>query len=77
MKLPNAKEISIPKKQLVKMMRSIEKVDDESPISFEFILVALFPNVWKNIQATIQEAYNIGFKEGFSQGELYADKEPS
>lgn len=65
--------MSVPKKQMVKMMRAIEKVPEDELISVEFVLTALFPTMWKNMQESLQYAYDTGFKEGYTQGELNAD----
>lgn len=49
-----------------RMIASIEQnVNDENlELSFEFILVALFPNCWNNIQRELNRQYTLGYISG-------------
>lgn len=63
----------VPKRQLVKMMRAIEKVDDDQMVSLEFVLTALFPTVWNNVQKALQHCYDEGFRDGMTQAEAFQE----
>lgn len=53
-----------------RMIASIEQnVNDENlELSFEFILVALFPNCWNNIQRELNRQYTLGYINGTKEG---------
>lgn len=67
----NSKEIesiNVSKLQIEKMYKAIKNLPEETPISFEFILTALFPTVWDNIQKTMRDYYTKGYIEGLKEG---------
>lgn len=49
-----------------RMIFAIEKdIPDQDPeLSFEFVLIALFPNCWNNIKAEINRQYTLGYIDG-------------
>lgn len=54
-----------------KMVSSIEQnVNEENlALSFEFILIALFPDCWNNIQAELNRQYTLGYIAGIKENQ--------
>lgn len=64
---------AIPLRRLRKITEQFKGMDNDTPISFEFIMTAFFPTVWENIQNYCRLNFEEGFKAG--RGDLnYEDK---
>lgn len=51
-----------------KVAKAIENLKDEDTVTLEFILTALFPTVWKNIQKYSNDCYTNGYLAGLRDG---------
>ena len=51
-----------------KLAKAIENLTDEDTVTLEFILTALFPTVWKNIQKYSNDCYTSGYLAGLKDG---------
>ena len=60
--------IKVPKKRIMSMAKAVEQFSDDTPISFEYVLMALFPSVWTNIQEALKDAYTKGYIQGKEEG---------
>lgn len=54
----------IPLAQLRKVTDKLSELPDDTPISLEFVLTALFPSVWENIQQYSNDCYTAGYIQG-------------
>lgn len=55
--------------QMGSVRRFVEKfknLDDNTPITFELILTAFFPNAWHNIQKYSNDCYMEGYMKGLN-----------
>lgn len=59
---------TVPARQVRKMAKAIETLKDEDTVSLEFVLTALFPTVWKNIQKYSNDCYTSGYLAGLKDG---------
>ena len=59
---------TVPARQVRKLAQAIEKLKDEDPITLQFVLTALFPTVWKNIQKYSNDCYTSGYLAGLKDG---------
>ena len=50
--------------QLRKIVKKLNKLDDNADITFEFLLTALFPSVWSSIQEEMRKQYTCGYLQG-------------
>lgn len=50
--------------QLRKIVKNLNKLDDNADITFEFLLTALFPSVWSSIQEEMRKQYTRGYLQG-------------
>ena len=50
--------------QLRKIVKKLNKLDDNADITFEFLLTALFPSVWSSIQEEMRKQYTRGYLQG-------------
>lgn len=50
--------------QLRKIVKNLNKLDDNTDITFEFLLTALFPSVWSSIQEEMRKQYTRGYLQG-------------
>ena len=50
--------------QLRKIVKKLNKLDDNADITFEFLLTALFPSVWGSIQEEMRKQYTRGYLQG-------------
>lgn len=50
--------------QLRKIVKKLNKLDDNADITFEFLLTALFPSVWSSIQEEMRNQYTRGYLQG-------------
>lgn len=55
--------------KLRKLAASMKDKPDDTPLSFEFILLAFFPTVWSNIQSAFQNYYTQGYIAGLKENE--------
>lgn len=47
-----------------KVLKKMENLPDKTEITFEFLLTALFPSVWYNIQEEMRNQYTKGYLQG-------------
>lgn len=59
---------TVPARQVRKLVQAIEKLKDEDPVTLQFVLTALFPTVWKNIQKYSNDCYTSGYLAGLKDG---------
>lgn len=60
--------VSIPLLQLRKLTNRLENFPDDTKISFEFVLTALFPSIFENVKKFGTEQFMKGYNEGFHDG---------
>lgn len=63
------KETGVPAVYLADLEKLVERTrkhvgEENVEISFEYILVALFPTAWKNIQSALCRQYTLGYIQG-------------
>lgn len=68
-------KIVVPLQQLRKIMDKLKTYPDDTEIKFEFLLTALFPSVWNNIQEEMNRQYTQGYIQGKKDSEN--EKNPS
>lgn len=54
--------------QLRKLTNKLVEFNDETQISLELVLSALFPLVWDNIKAFGSDCYTQGYLKGLEEG---------
>ena len=54
--------------ELAKRIRNVSGEED-TEISFEFIIASLFPTSWKNIQAALSHQHTLGYIQGQKDAE--------
>ena len=54
----------IPLSHLRKLVRNMSKSPDDMHITFEFLMTACFPSIWKTIQDYMKDCYTAGYKAG-------------
>lgn len=59
---------TIPISRLRKVVEKTALLPDDRRITLEFVLVALFPTVWKNIEKYAKDCYTSGYKQGLEDG---------
>lgn len=64
----NFEEITVEKRKIEKMLKSLEELDGSAQIKLSYILIALFPTVWNNIQSALKDSYTKGYLQGYLQG---------
>ena len=64
---------TVPLSQLRKVVSRTSALDDDTEISLQFILTALFPTVWKNIQKYANDCYTNGYVAGLKDKEKNED----
>ena len=64
---------TVPLSQLRKVVSRTSALDDDTEISLQFILTALFPTVWKNIQKYANDCYTNGYLAGLKDKEKNED----
>lgn len=63
---------NMPTVQLASLRKVVERLKDQEDtfeLSLEFVLVALFPNVWKNVQKYGNDCYTRGYIRGLKENE--------
>lgn len=61
-------------KKIRKMTQVLSKMEDDDEISFDFVLMGLFPKVWDNIQLWGSDMYTKGYIEGLKEAKNNEDK---
>lgn len=56
--------VKVPRKQITKLAKSVERYEANMPISLEYVLTFLFPSVWNNMQRSLQDQYTKGYLDG-------------
>ena len=64
-----SKETGVPSVYLSDLEKLVERTkihvgDENIEVSFEYILTALFPTSWKNIQTELSRQYTLGYIQG-------------
>ena len=59
---------TVPARQVRKLAQAIENLKDEDTVTLQFVLTALFPTVWKNIQKYSNDCYTSGYLAGLKDG---------
>ena len=54
----------VPAKDVRHLVEVIKNMDDNDPVTLQFLLVALFPNVWNNIKQYATDCYTNGYIQG-------------
>ncbi len=54
----------IPLSRLRHITKKMKHFNDETPLSFEFIMTAFFPTVYNNIKAQLNKQYTLGYIQG-------------
>ena len=54
--------------KLAKRIRNVSG-EENTEISFEFIIASLFPTSWKNIQTALNHQYTLGYIQGQKEAE--------
>ncbi len=72
-------KITVKYGKLRKMMKMLKKTNpnDDTDVSFEFIVGSCFPNILENIKAEIRNQYTIGYTQGLKEGKHKEEKENS
>ena len=72
-------KITVKYGKLRKMMKMLKKTNqnDDTDVSFEFIVGSCFPNILENIKAEIRNQYTIGYTQGLKEGKQKEEKENS
>ena len=60
---------TVPLLQLRKLTNGLKEHDDNTEISLQLVLTALFPTVWKNIQKYSNDCYTSGYLAGLKEGQ--------
>ena len=78
--MENEEKVNIEIKDYVELSRArniIEKFkdkEDDTKLSFEFIMASFFPTIWENIQNTLKGAYTTGYINGLNDAVDNGDK---
>lgn len=66
MDLPNIDKSmpTVPVAQLRKLTNKLKDYSDDTQITFQLVLTALFPTVWSNIQKYSNDCYMKGYLQG-------------
>ena len=72
--MENKKETGVPSVYLSDLEKLVERTknhvsEENTEISFEFILTALFPTSWNNIQSALSQQYTLGYIQGQKDAE--------
>ena len=72
--MENKKETGVPSVYLSDLEKLIERTkshvgEENIELSFEFILTALFPTSWNNIQSALSQQYTLGYIQGQKDAE--------
>lgn len=60
----NEKMPCVPLSQLRKLTKKTENLPEDTDITLELVLTALFPTVWTNIQLAMNDHYTQGYLAG-------------
>lgn len=64
---PIENEPTVPLKQLRKVVKNLNHLDDSAKINFTFLMTALFPTVWYNIQEYAKRCYTQGYRQAIEE----------
>ena len=72
--MENKKETGVPPVYLTDLEKLVERTrkhvgEENVEISFEYILTALFPTSWNNIQSALSQQYTLGYIQGQKDAE--------
>ena len=72
--MENKKETGVPSVYLSDLEKLVERTrkhvgEENVKISFEYILTALFPTSWNNIQSALSQQYTLGYIQGQKDAE--------
>lgn len=72
--MENKKNTGVPSVYLSDLEKLVERTkrhvgEENAEISFEFIIAALFPTSWNNIQAELSRQYTLGYIQGQKDSE--------
>lgn len=67
--------VKVPKWRIDEMAKKLRDEPKDSAISFEYVLLYLFPSVWENIQKAIYDSYTEGYLKGLAEGKKVKDGE--
>ena len=75
--MESRKETGVPPVYLSDLEKLVERTKkhvgkENVEISFEYILTALFPTAWNNIQAELSRQYTLGYIQGQKDAETEA-----
>lgn len=56
--------------KLRKLTATMKDKPDDTPLSFEFMLLAFFPTVWSNIQSAFSDYYTKGYIAGLNEDKI-------
>lgn len=59
---------AVPVKRVHMLSEKLKALDDNERISLQFVLLFLFPNVWKNIEKYSNDCYTSGYLKGLEEG---------
>ncbi|MBQ6629827.1 MAG: hypothetical protein IJH65_13560 [Methanobrevibacter sp.] len=68
-KIDEIETVKVPKSRITKLAQAVEHLEDDAPVSIEYVLMALFPSVWENMQQSLKNAYTKGYLEGLKENE--------
>ena len=68
-KIDEIETVKVPKSRITKLAQTVEHLEDDAPVSIEYVLMALFPSVWENMQQSLKTAYTKGYLEGLKENE--------
>jgi len=55
--------------QLRKLLKKLEVFEDGAELSFEFMMTALYPDVYKRIEKYSNDCYTSGYLAGLKEGQ--------
>ena len=61
--------MTVPMGRIRRFVEKFKLLDDNDPITFEQILIAFFPNAWRNIQQYSNDCYMEGYLKGKNEGD--------
>ena len=56
--------LQIPLSKLRKITSKFDEKPEDMPITFEFLMVSLFPTVWNNVQKYANDCFMQGYLQG-------------
>ena len=59
----------VPLSKLRHLVKMLKAQDDDMPVRFDYLMTALFPSIYQNIQSYVKDAYTSGYLEGLKAKE--------